>query len=42
MPERELFPGTGHSLSGPMDGRWIYFLQVAMRESEIVLVENFR
>ena len=42
MPEREMWTASGLNISGPMDGRWIYFLQVDRRESDIVLVEHFR
>ncbi|HEV8385340.1 MAG TPA: protein kinase [Candidatus Acidoferrales bacterium] len=42
MPERDLIAGTGRSITGPVDGRWIYFLQLDKSESDIVLVENFR
>ncbi len=42
MPEHDLVARTGRSITGPVDGRWIYFLQLDKSESDIVLVENFR
>jgi hypothetical protein len=37
-----VLPGTPHRVSLPADGRWLLYNQVDGRESDIMLIDNFR